>query len=162
MTAAHFHLALNHFPIIGGIVASVLIVVALVRKERALLRAAMLAFLLVGVLAVPVYLTGEPAEEVVEDLAGVSHDAIEEHEEAAVWAFVSLGVAGALAFAGLVGFRGRSLPRWYGPVLGVTGVGATLITLWTANLGGKVHHQELRSGFSPPAESGETHEEDDG
>lgn len=162
MTAAHFHLALNHFPIIGGIIASVLVVIALARRERALLRAAMLAFFLVGVVAVPVYLSGEPAEEVVEDLAGVSHDAIEEHEDAALWAFVSLGVAGAIALAGLVGYRGKPLPRWYGHVLAITGVGATLVTLWTANLGGKVHHQELRSGFSPPVESEETHEEDDG
>lgn len=162
MTAAHVHLALNHFPIIGGIIASVLVVAALVRKDRALMRAAMLAFFLVGAVAVPVYLSGEPAEEVVEGLAGVSHDAIEEHEDAAVWAFVSLGVAGALALAGLVGFRGKPLPRWYGPALGAVGVAATLITLWTANLGGKAHHQELRSGFSPPVESEEMHEEDEG
>lgn len=159
MTAAHLHLALNHFPIIGGILASLLVLLALARKDKAVLRAAMLTFFLVGAFAVPVYLSGEPAEEVVEELAGVSHDAIEEHEDAALWAFVSLGIAGAIALAGLVGYRGKPLPRWYGPLLAITGVGATLVTLWTANLGGKVHHQELRSGFSPPVEQ-EMHEDD--
>lgn len=44
--------------------------------------AAILGLLAVaGLSAIAVFLTGEPAEEVVEGRAGVSHDAIEAHEE---------------------------------------------------------------------------------
>jgi hypothetical protein len=40
-------------------------------------------FIIVALLAIPAYLTGEPTEELVENLPGVSKSSIEQHEEAA-------------------------------------------------------------------------------
>ncbi len=50
-----------------------------------------------ALVTVPVYLSGEPAEEIVEDLAGVPHAFIEEHEEIAKVTLIATEVIGALA-----------------------------------------------------------------
>ena len=52
------------------------------------------------------FLTGEPAEEVVGHLPGISEQAIEEHEEAAEVAAIVTGFAGLLGLWLLIARRG--------------------------------------------------------
>lgn len=171
MTSAHLHLALNHFPIVGVLISIVLLIVALGRRDSAFLRAGLLALLITALFALPVYFSGEPTEEVVENLAGVSHDAIEEHEEIAKLAFFGLEFLGVLAAFGLYTYRNRTAPRWYGLVVGLGAVVVTTLTLWTGALGGRIRHTEVRPGFSAEAaetgsadraEHSESEEDDDG
>ena len=158
MSAPELHVAFVHFPIVGALIAVVLISAGAARKDSRLLRVGMLAFVLAAAFAFPVYFSGEPAEEIVEHLAGVSHDAIEVHEDAALWAFIGLEVLGALGVVGLFVFRDRGRPAWYGPTLAVLGIMVTGWILWTANLGGRISHPEIRPDFTPSAEI----EDDDG
>ncbi len=171
MTPAHLHLALNHFPIVGVLASIVLLIAALTRRNSMLLRAGLLALVITALFALPVYFSGEPTEEVVENLAGVSHDTIEEHEEVAKLAFVGLELLGVLAAFGLYSYRDRTAPRWYGIVVGLLTVAVTTLTLWTGTLGGRIRHTEVRPGFSAEAaeadeadraEDSQTEEEDDG
>ncbi len=56
------------------------------------------------------------------------------------------GLLAFVALGGLLVSRSRTLPSWFG--MG-TLIGALLVSglmVWTANLGGKVGHEELRSG----------------
>jgi hypothetical protein len=92
-----------------------------------------------------VYFTGEPASEQVAHLAGVSPDAIEEHEEAANFGFAAVECVGALALAGLLLFRRQPVPRWF---LTITLVGSLLsvgAALCTADKGRRIRHTELVS-----------------
>jgi hypothetical protein len=52
-----------------------------VRKSEEIKKMCLWVFVLGAVVALPVYLTGEPAEEVVEHLPGVAESFIESHEE---------------------------------------------------------------------------------
>ncbi len=156
MNAAHLHLLINHLPVVGLLFALGLLLAAQLRKSGELARAGIAAIVLVAAIAIPVYLTGEPAEEVVEDLPGISESAIEPHEEAALIGLISLEVLGALAVVGLVAFRdGNPGPRWYLPTL----LALTLLVAgwfaWTANLGGRITHEVARPGFTAPAERAE-------
>lgn len=97
-----------------------------------------------ALLAVPVFLTGEPAEKIAEPLPGVSHHIIEQHEEVAKVAFIVTLAAGVAALAGLWLARGKAVASWCASsVLIVALVAAGLMT-WAANLGGKVRHTEIR------------------
>ena len=68
MNGAHLHLVLNHFPVIGLIFCLAMLMAGILRKSEELTRTGMVILIAVAVIAIPVYLTGEPAEEIVERL----------------------------------------------------------------------------------------------
>lgn len=150
MNWAHVHLMLNHLPVLGTIFGLLLLGWAALRRSEMLQRAALATFVLTGLAAIPVFLTGEPAEKVVEHLAGTAEQAIEAHEEAALVALIAVEALGALALTTLVLFRKRGVPR---PLVGAALVCALATAGWmaqTANLGGRIRHAELRSTATPP------------
>jgi len=145
MNWAHVHLMLNHLPVLGTVFGFALLAWGVLRRNETLQRAALGTFVFTALAAVLVYLTGEPAEELVEDLAGTAKQAIEAHEAAAVVALIAIEALGALALTVLVLFRKRGIPR---PLAGAALVFALGTAGWmaqTANLGGRIRHAELRT-----------------
>jgi len=113
MNAPHLHLLLNHVPVLGAACGLGLLVFGLWRKSGELKKMTFGIFVIAALLAVPVYLTGEPAEEGVESLPGVSKAIIEQHEEAAEVAFTAIIVLGVMALIGLFLFRrDRAVSAW--------------------------------------------------
>jgi hypothetical protein len=88
-------------------------------------------------------LTGEPAEEAVEHLAGVTERAIHVHEEAAELAAVATYVGGAIALAALMFFRRRGLGPPLATLALVVALAAFGLMARTANLGGQIRHPEI-------------------
>jgi uncharacterized membrane protein len=146
MNMAHLHLMLTHVPVIGTAFALVLLVVALARRSDELKKAALWAFAVAALIAIPVYLTGEPAEESVEQLAGVTDDAIEQHEESAQAAFALILILGGIAGAGLAFLRAKAVPQWFAISLLALSVATSGMLGWTANTGGQIRHTEIRAG----------------
>ena len=146
MSAAHFHLMLNHIPLLGLVFGAVLLAYGLWRGAEDVQKASLGLLAVAGLSAIAVYLTGEPAEEIVEGLAGVSHDAIEAHEEWGWYALIAGIATGAVAL-------GTLLAGWMRERLGRGAVILTLVLAllssgligYTANLGGKISHPELRA-----------------
>ena len=151
MSSVHFHLLLNHFPVIGTLIAIALLAAAIVRRSNDIAKVSLGLLAALGAVSLLVFLTGEPAEEAVENLPGFSEAITERHEEFALAATIVLASVGAFALALLVFLRKREIPRW------VT-VGVFMLSLvgggmmgYTAMLGGEVRHTEVRTGFvSPP------------
>ena len=146
MNAAHAHLILNHLPVLGipfGLFAACW---GLIRRSDEVKRLALVLFLLGGLSALPAYLTGSEAEDVVEDIPGVSSVAVSEHEDAAKTSLVSALMLAAAASAGLVLWVRRPGPAkamlWVCLAIAL-GVGGLLA--WTANLGGHIRHPEITS-----------------
>ena len=154
MNAAHLHLVLNHLPVLGTVFGAVILFAAILRRSPELKKLTLTVFVVVAALAIPVYLTGEPTEDIVEGLAGVSHPVIEQHEDAAVVGLTAAIVLGLTSLAGLTFFRkGRPIPPWFaGMVLLFSLVTAGLMAR-AANLGGKIRHTEIRSGMSPATQA---------
>jgi hypothetical protein len=152
---AHLHLALNHLPVLGVLFGTLLLGFGLWRRSEILRRTSLVVLLLTGLAAGAVYLTGEPAEGLVEKVAGVSDARIEQHEDAATVATtgaVLLGLAAAVLL-----WRSRRTGALSAPFLKATlvlGVLTTGAMAWTANLGGQIRHPELR-GAVTNAEAGQ-------
>lgn len=165
MNAAHLHLVLNHVPVIGSIVALLLLAYALLRRNDELTRAALGIFVIAAILGVAVYLTGEPAEEIAEKLPGVTRHAIHEHEEAGEVAAWLLGIIGAISLGGLIAYRKRpgGIPRRFSIIVLILSLFPTAAMIRTANLGGMVRHTEIRSdttGATVVEQEGRGREED--
>lgn len=146
MNFAHIHLILNHIPVIGIPVALAFLVYGTYIKNQPSQRFALLVLIGLAAIVLPVYFTGEPAEEVIEHLPGVAESFIEAHEDAAMFSLVLTLITGAAA---AIAFWFQKDPK-KGPLLNFVVMGvaclAVLSLLYTANLGGKVRHTELRSG----------------
>jgi uncharacterized membrane protein len=143
------HLILNHFPVVTAVLGLPLFLVAILRRSGSLRAAALGVFVAAGALALPAYFTGEPAEEKVGHLPGVSEDDIGRHEEAAEVAAVVVGLQGLAALVALFLLRRRpGLPAPLTAVLLVLSVAGAVLMARTANLGGLIRHSEIRSGAS--------------
>ena len=122
----------------------------------------MLILVFSALTAIPVYLSGEPAEDIVEGLPGVEHSFIEDHEDAALWALILMELAGVLALAGL--FNSRKLAHPHNGLL-IALIVVALVAFGavarTAKLGGMVHHPEARGAFTGTGHSGEVEDEDE-
>jgi uncharacterized membrane protein len=154
MNGAHLHLVLNHFPVIGLIFCLAMLLAGILRKSEELTRTGMVILIAVAVIAIPVYLTGEPAEEIVEHMPSASEQALESHEDSGRMALITLEVIGAFALLGLLmNRRPMPLPRWLAPALLVLAIALTGWVGWTSYLGGQINHPEARPGFEAPVES---------
>lgn len=145
MNDAQLHLALNHFPILGTLFGTILLGFGLFGKNSSLLKAGLITLFIMAVMTVPVYLTGEGAEEIVEEL-GVDHDIIHEHEEIAETAVLFTDTLGLLA---LISFflsqKTFNRPaRILTIVTFVMGVIVFVFMLQVGGSGGEIRHTELR------------------
>jgi uncharacterized membrane protein len=159
MNWAHWHLLLNHIPVLGSIFGLTLLGWAMIRRDASLQRAALGAFVVVALLALPAYFTGEPAEEVVDNIATVATSGIDAHQDAALGSLIGIVLLGVVALVGLYTSRGT---RALSAALARAVLLGSLVTAGlmgrTAYLGGQIHHQEIRAGSPAPAEQGEVGE----
>jgi uncharacterized membrane protein len=155
MNTAHLHLMLTHVPVLGTVFGLILLVTGLRKRNEVVKRIALWVFVASALVAVPTYLTGEPSEDIAKTFAGVSKAAIEQHEEAAAFAFGGVIALGTLALLGLALSRGtRVVPGWFALIALVTTLTVSGLMTWTANLGGRIRHLEIQKGTAPPAASG--------
>ena len=149
MNAAYLHLAINHFPVVASSLGIILLVLGLVLKRNEWIKASWAVFILAALFAIPTYLSGQKAEELIEEIPGVSGPLIETHEDMAFYALISLETLGLLSLVAWIVARKRGLvPTLINLTLVVSIFTATLVG-YTANLGGLIHHPEIRPGFIP-------------
>ncbi|HMQ90856.1 MAG TPA: hypothetical protein PKB07_24825 [Flavilitoribacter sp.] len=164
MNATHLHLVLNHFPIVGTLVGIGVIFYGYIRQSDETKRAALWIWVLMAAIAVPVFLTGEPAEESVEELAGVSEAMIHSHEEAAELAIWVMGVLGVVSLLGLLASRRPSgVSKSLFLVSALLSVIAFGVMARTGYLGGQIRHSEIRTTVSVQpgsSEAGGEHDDD--
>lgn len=144
MDSTHFHLVANHVPIIFIAVGFCFLAAGILMRKEDFKKAGLVICVAAGLVTIPVYLTGEGAEERVEYLAGVSESLMEKHEDAAKPAMIASLVLGALALTGLMSVR---WPKVYAGII-VCVLGMSLVTealmFRAAALGGQVRHSEIR------------------
>ena len=147
MNSVQIHLALTHAPVIISLIAMVVLVVALLMKNSTLITTAYIMILFAGIAALPVYFTGEGAEEAIEKLPGISEAIIEEHEDVAKFSMLSIAVAGLFALAALFSHRWQSASRVLKIAVLILSLISSELMIQTAHLGGQIRHSEIRNGL---------------
>lgn len=145
MNQAHYHLVLNHLPILGVLIGMIILAGGFLFKSSAIKRTALVIFIGVCILAVPAFLTGSGAEEVVEELPGVTENIIEEHEEMAVvfiWITSTLGIISLLTL--YLDIQQKNLSFTFYLLTAILCVVTMVIAQQVSTLGGKIRHTEIR------------------
>ncbi len=147
LTATHLHLMFNHVPVLGTFFVAIVLGWGLVRRAREVTSLGFIFTVLLSLATIPVYLTGDPTHDQQEHATWFVMDRVHEHEEKAQTAFIALLATGAVALAAVWLRRGGRPGNAI--VTGVTLAGllvsAGLFAI-AALEGGRIHHEELRSG----------------
>ena len=144
MNLVHVHLLLNHFPVVGTIIGVGLFLGAILANSVDLKRASLLVLLGIALLSIPVYMSGNAAQQAIQNLPGVSEQLIVQHENAALLAYVFMEITGAAAWFGLWRFR-RASQFGRGTLLVIFLLSATTMALMAnaSNIGGQIRHPEI-------------------
>lgn len=176
MNLAHIHLLLNHFPVVGLILAFGLFALALIAKSEPLTRASLAILFGLSLLSIATYVSGNGAAEGICDgvdtlahlenqdgiapgkpcrlPSGPSRALIQIHESAAFEALWFMELAGAASWLGLWQFRRRRhFPKATLAAVLVLSLAALVMMARAANLGGAIRHPEISEAGAarPPA-----------
>jgi hypothetical protein len=145
MNLAHVHIILNHIPSLGSIACLCFLAAAIYTKNDTLKKYTLVALVLIALTVLPTYVTGTEALRIVRNQPAMSRPMVEIHQNAAMVTLLMMTITGTLAWFGLWELRRFSHTGT------VTSVGTLLSTaltvaaiLYTASLGGKISHPEVR------------------
>jgi uncharacterized membrane protein len=144
MNPVHGHLLLNHFPIVGSLLAIIILGTGLFKKDEIMVKISLYLFAGLALLTIPVFLSGEGAEEVMEHLPGMKESLIEAHEEAAETALWTMMVLGLMSLSGLFLFHRKdkkSLTVSY--FILIVAMFTFFLMARAGNTGGDIRHPEI-------------------
>lgn len=145
MNDAHFHLIVNHLPIIIPAIGLLVILGGFITRSAIVKRTAYFIFILGALCTIPAAVSGEGAEEVVENLNLADHHIIHEHEEAAEVFILFSYALGALA---LIGLWANMKNKSFTTVINIITIALSLVVLFLGSragtTGGEIRHTEIR------------------
>ena len=162
MDQTHLHLLITHLPIFGSILGGLVLAHGLWTKSNQTKMAAYNLFIISAIGAGIAYLTGEAAEERVENIQGVVEATIKQHEEFALFALVSLIVLGVGSIIGLfLTLRKSKLITTIAFVILAISLISFGLVARTGYLGGQIRHTEINSSNNPNSTPIENEGDDD-
>jgi hypothetical protein len=152
MDSVQLHLLLAHVPVIGAPCAAVMLGWGIARRSRKATRLGCACAILVAAFTYPVFLTGEPAEQRVEEQPWFRDRLAHRHEGGAELALTATLISGLLAALALWGSRkNRPVSRGAASLTLAGFLLSTALLGWTARLGASLRADELRGGASATA-----------
>jgi uncharacterized membrane protein len=164
MEQVHLHLIITHLPIIGSFIGALVLVWGMLYKSQPTKNIAFIVLMISAIGAAIANFTGEAAEEVVEKIAGISHDVIHEHEEAAELAFILQIVMGVFALLSFfLAYKKSGFARLSSMLTLVIGLAAFAMVARAGYYGGMIRHPEVNgaAALTAPAlqTGGEEHDD---
>lgn len=150
MNYSQLHLILNHLPVIGLPLITVFLVFSFLKRNIQMRNFTLVLLFLIGLMVLPVFFTGEPAADLIEDFPGVSEEVIRPHEEMADKSLVICLVGSVLALSSLIVVKNEKLNQKL--VIATIGVSlfGSMSLVYTAHLGGQIRHTENRMPLFKP------------
>jgi uncharacterized membrane protein len=162
MNQTHIHLLITHLPIFGSILGGLVLAHGIWTKSNQTKIAAYNLFIISAIGAGIAYLTGEGAEETVENIQGVIEATIKTHEEFALFALISLIILGITSIIGLfLTMRKSSLTRTSAIIILFISLLSFGLVARTGYLGGQIRHTEINSTNNPNPTPNENEGDDD-
>lgn len=162
MNEAHWHLVVNHLPIVFPMVGVIVMIIGLISKSQAVNRTAFTIFIIGALTAFAAMTTGEGAEEVVEKLGVATENYIENHEEAAETFALLSYILGGVSLLGLwASFKQKTFSTIIAIGTLMFAIAVLFFAKQTGTTGGEIRHTEIRDGNSGPAVENNNAEMDD-
>jgi uncharacterized membrane protein len=137
---SHAHILVSVFPFVGLIFLLGFYVTSLITKNEGLQRSCLVLFFLLGLIAIPTYMSGDGALDVAQQDPKFSMDAMADHQG---WGYAALAVLVATGLVALIQlFRSRLTDNALHLVLGLGLITLGLMAV-TGELGWETHHHEL-------------------
>lgn len=150
MNQAHFHLMVNHLPIIFPIVGTIVLIGGFMLRSEIIKRVAYTIFIFGAIATFPAFLSGEGAEEVVENLPGVSESFIEPHEDIAkIFALLSYTLGAFSILALWSNWQQKSFKGIVSMVVLILSIVVLYFGKVTGTSGGEIRHTEIRANQAP-------------
>ena len=149
---AHFHLIINHFPIILPIVGLIILIIGFLMKAELVKRISYGIFIVAAATTFLAMNSGEGAEEIVEEL-GRNHHAIHEHEEhAETFALLSyvLGLFSVIAL--WLNWKKHPFKDLSMYLVALVSIAVLFLARGVGQSGGEISHEEIKSTISEERE----------
>lgn len=146
MNDAHLHMVVNHFPIIGTILAIGILIAGITLKNSTVRNTSYFVFIIAAIFGAISMGTGEGAEELVEDMPSIGREIIHEHEELAEKLALLLYVLGVLSVGALyLNFKKNTKEKLVSfSILGI-GIASLFLVQKVGTSGGEIRHTEIRT-----------------
>jgi uncharacterized membrane protein len=149
MNEAHLHMVVNHFPIIGTILAIGILIAGLLSKNRSIINTSYVLFVIGAIFGILSMNTGEGAEELVEDMPGIGWKIIHEHEELAEKMALLLDILGVLSLVGFYfQYKKNAKEKLVSYIILLIGIASLFVIQKVGTSGGEIRHTEIRQDFS--------------
>jgi hypothetical protein len=131
-------------PIYGAILGAVVLCFGILSRSGSTCKAAYVVLLIAAIGGVAAYVTGEPAEETVEHIAGMNKDLIEEHEESAKLSLVLISIMGLSSLVGLyLSSKSSKFIKGLHIFVLMASIACFAAAARTGYLGGRIRHTEV-------------------
>ncbi len=145
MSDIHLHLVLNHFPLIGLAIGTLVLLFGFLLKKGQIKATALGIFIFSAIMTIVVNYTGEGAEHAVEKLPGISEQYLETHEDAAELFLIMMLILGWISLVTLFLAIKKMKLAVYGYILVILLVIATVFAAKDVGTsGGEIRHTEIR------------------
>jgi len=160
MDQTHIHLLITHLPIFGSILGGLVLAQGLWAKSNQTIIAAYSLFIIAAIGATIAYLTGEAAEETVENIQGIAENMIDEHEDFAMISLISLLILGVASIGGVIlALKNSLITRFVAFIILFISLISFGLVARTGYLGGQIRHTELNPSSINKVQAGK--DEDD-
>lgn len=148
MTDAHYHLVVNHFPIIGTILGLGILIAGILLKNNTVKNVSYALFIVAAAFAAFSMATGEGAEEMVEDMPNIGKHIIHEHEEMAEKLALVLYVLGVVSLLGLyTNIKNHSKAKLVSFLALVIALVGVFLAQQVGTSDGEIRHTEIRKDY---------------
>ena len=163
MNQTHIHLLITHLPIFGSLLGTLVLGFGLWKKSSTTKIAAHYLLIISAIGAGIAYITGEAAEETVENIQGVSENIIEQHADFATYALIALVAVGIASLLTIyLDYLKNSLAKSATTITLFLAVISFVLVARTGYLGGQIRHTEIESNTTQNSieQSGEQNDDD--
>jgi glucan phosphoethanolaminetransferase (alkaline phosphatase superfamily) len=156
MNAVEIHLIINHVPIFATIFGGALILYGIFTKNKGITNTGLIIGIVAGIMVIPTYWSGHESESLVQGEEYISKEAIEKHEEIAVyglWLVTGYGLLSAISL--LLNYRRQKQEKKGNHPLVylalIYSIGVIGLMIYIGNTGGKIRRPniEFYDSFNP-------------
>ena len=163
MDQTHIHLLITHLPIFGSLLATLVLGFGIWKKSSTTKIAAHYLLIISAIGAGIAYITGEAAEETVENIKGVSENVIEQHADFAIYALIALIAVGIFSLINIyLEYKKNGFAKSVTTITLVLAMISFVLVARTGYLGGQIRHTEIGSNTTQNvSEHGGDQDDDD-